>query len=387
MNHCALLIPGLERIGGAERQLLLLARGLRQRGWRVTILALTGSSGACGVALEQAGIGFRSFHMRKGVADPRGWIGLNVWLWREKPDLLHAHLPHATWMARWSRLLHPRLAVVDTLHSTSTGFFWRKLGYRASDWLAGVITAVSVPVAEAHSAARLVNPRKLVVVPNGVDTQALRPSNEVRVAARRELGLCGEFLWVAAGRLVPVKDYPTLLAAMLILPEEARLAIAGDGPLSTQLRTMVARLGLEDRVQFLGFVPDVSRILQAADAAVLSSLWEGLPLILLEAGAICLPSVATNVPGLSQMVVPGETGWLAERGDPAALAQAMLRLMQTPVEERHRMGQRARLRIEQGYSLEAVLDQWEQVYAAASARVHGRLRPPCIPAARRIAGS
>lgn len=359
-------------MGGAERQLLLLAHGFRRRGWRVTVVALTGSAGTCGAELRKARIGFASLGMRKGVADPRGWIGWHRWLCREQPDVVHAHLPHASWMARWIRLLHPHLAVVDTLHSTWTGRAGRRLGYRASDWLAVCVSAVSVPVAETHAAAGLVNPCKLSVIPNGVDTHALRPDAERRTAFRRELGLGEEFLWAAAGRLVEVKDYPTLLEAASMLPEDARLMIAGDGPLAATLQALAARLGLGKRVRFLGCMPEVSPLWQAADAAVLCSRWEGMPLALLEAGACCLPAVATCTPGLSQMVVPGETGLLVEGGNPAALAAAMVRLMRMPAEERRRMGLRARQRIERGYGLEAVLDQWEQLYATCQARVSGK---------------
>jgi glycosyltransferase involved in cell wall biosynthesis len=375
MNHIALLIPGLERIGGAERQVLLLAHGLHRRGWRVTMVALTGSAGPGGVEMEAEGVGFVSLAMRKGVADPRGWIRLDAWIRRERPDLLHAHLPHATWMARWLRLLHPRLAVVDTLHSTCTGSIARRLGYRASNWLAGQVTAVSVAVAEVYAEAGLVDPAKLSVLPNGVDTEALRPSRDLRLAMRRELGISDEFLWVAVGRLMAVKDYPTLLRAMQLLPDDAKLVVAGDGPLAGELRALAARLGLDGRVRFLGFVPDVGQLLQAADAAVQTSRWEGMPLTLLEAGALALPSVVTDVPGLSQMVLSGETGLLAPVGDPAALAAVMLRLMRMPATERRSMGERARLSIERNYSLEAVLDRWENLYARCCAQLCGKAGP------------
>ena len=370
MRHVAFLIPGIERVGGAERQMLLLARGLRSRGWRVTILALSGSAGDCGIELDEAGIGFFPLHMRKGVADPRGWLRLNVWLYRQRPDILHAHLPHATWMARWSRWLHPGLALVDTLHSCGTGTAWRRFGYRISDWLAERVTAVSEAVAEAHVAAALVNPDKLAVVPNGVDTESLFPNSDVRAAVRRELEVCGGFLWVAAGRLEPVKDYPTLLTAFASLPTEARLAIAGDGVQADELRQLACRLGIGDRVRFLGFIPDVSRLLQAADAVVLSSRWEGLPLLLLEAGALALPSICSDVSGLSQIVIPGNTGWLAEPGNPESFAGEMRRMMRLPVEERRGMGQWARQLVERNYSLAKVLDSWEEIYAGCARQPH-----------------
>ncbi|HMD76301.1 MAG TPA: glycosyltransferase, partial [Terracidiphilus sp.] len=104
MNHVALVIPGLDRIGGAERQVILLAKGLRRRGWRVSVVALSGAGGDVAAELIASGAVFLSLGMRKGLADPRGWIRFNGWLRRESPDVVHAHLPHAAWLARWSRL-------------------------------------------------------------------------------------------------------------------------------------------------------------------------------------------------------------------------------------------------------------------------------------------
>jgi glycosyltransferase involved in cell wall biosynthesis len=367
VSHAALAIPGLDRLGGAEQQLLLLAHGLRRRGWRVSVIALSGAGGKAADALAAAGIHFASLHMHKGVADPRGWVRFHRWLAREKPDVLHAHLPHATWLTRWSRLALPRLTIVDTLHSSSTGGFGRHIGYRLSDWLAGTVTAVSEPVAEAHRTAGLVSPKKLIVVPNGIDTAILKPDRSVRDAMRRELGFREEFLWIASGRLEPVKDYGTLLQAMRQLPAHARLLIAGGGSLAEELLGLASRLGLESRVRFLGFVPEMPLYLQAADAAVLSSLWEGLPMSLLEAGACALPAVATDVPGSREAVEHGVTGLLAPAGDPGALAAAMRTLMQSSADERRKMGERSRQRIVERYSMEAVLDRWESIYAECRA--------------------
>jgi glycosyltransferase involved in cell wall biosynthesis len=204
---------------------------------------------------------------------------------------------------------------------------------------------------------------KLTVLPNGVDMEAWRPDATVRTAVRRELGLHEEFLWFAAGRLDPVKDYPTLLRAMVEVPESARLVIAGSGPFESELRRLSREFGLERRVRFLGFEPDVRRWMLAADGFVLSSRWEGLPMGLLEAAACALPAVATDVPGTREVIADGQTGWLTPHGNAAALGAAMTRMMRTLSEERKAMGERARQRVIERFSLEAVLDRWEALYA------------------------
>ena len=362
MSHVALLIPTLERIGGAEKQVILLARGLLNRGWRVTVVTFSGTGGNVAAGLTAAGAGFLSLEMRKGLADPRGWIRFHRWLRRESPDIVHAHLPHAAWLARWSRLGAPVRAEVDTLHSSFTGSLGRRCGYRWSAWLADRVTAVSQAVAHTHLSAGMVKESALSVLPNGVDVDAWRPGAAARAAVRRELGLEDEFLWLAAGRLEPVKDYPTLFWAMVEVPEAVRLVIAGSGPLEGELRRLAKQLGLDRNVGFLGFKPDLRRWMQAADGFVLSSLWEGLPMTLLEAAACAIPAVATNVPGTSEVIADGQTGILAKAGSAVALEEAMTRLMRKPPEERRAMGEQARQRVTELYSLDSVLDRWETLY-------------------------
>lgn len=362
MNHIALIIPTLDRIGGAERQVILLAKGLIKRGWRVSVIALSGNGGSSADELSDSGIAFLSLEMRKGLVDPRGWIRFNRWLRREKPNVVHAHLPHAVWFARWSRLGAPVRIVVDTLHSTSTGSCGRKIGYRISNWLTDKITAVSSAVADAYVSRGIVPENRLVVLPNGVDTELPRPDPSVRATLRRELGITDEFLWLAAGRLETVKDYPTLLRAMAQITGPARLAIAGAGPLDHALHQFADDVGVRQRVNFLGFQPDVRRWMQAADGFVLSSLWEGLPMGLLEAAACALPAVATDVAGSWETIVHGQTGLLAAAGDAQALAEAMTRLMRTPPEVRRAMGECAQQFVAERCGLNRVLDRWESLY-------------------------
>jgi len=362
LRHAAIAIPGLDRIGGAERQAMLLAGGLRNRGWRVTVIALSGTGGASAAELQNAGVSFFSLNMRKGLADPRGWVRLNRWLWRTRPDLIHAHLPHASWLARWSRLAAPVPVVVDTLHSSSTGRLGRKIGYLCSRWLPDHVTAVSQATAASHLAARMVGQDELTVLENGIDLQEWRPDSGARARLRHGLAVADEFLWLAVARLDAVKDFPTLLAAMKRLPQNARLAILGDGPLRGELVAMAGQFGIEHRVRFVGFETDVKRWMQAADGFVLASRFEGLPMVLLEAGACALPAVATDVPGTREVIVNGKTGFLARAGDPAALAAGMTRLMTAPLSARHAIGAQARRHLLEHFSIECVLDRWDQLY-------------------------
>lgn len=371
-RRVAMVIPTLDRIAGAERQMMMLALGMSRRGWPVTVVTLAGAGGAAAEELNEAGVEFVSLGMRKGLVDPRGWTRFIGWLRRSKPDLVHAHLPHAAWLARWARLFAPVPVVIDTLHSSSTGGVGRHWGYRFSRKLPDQVTAVSRSVADSHLSARMVRRDTLTILPNGVDVEEWRPDELVRARLRRELGLEEQFLWLAAGRIETVKDYPTLLNAMAAVPPPARLVIAGDGPLLTNMARLASHLGICARVKFLGFEPNLKRWFQAADGFVHTSRWEGLPMALLEAAACALPTVATDVPGSREVVLHGETGILVPPADASALAWAMTAIMRTPLEERQRLGARARQRAVEHFSLASSIDRWEELYGMLlSRKSHG----------------
>lgn len=363
MRHIALLIPTIDRIGGAERQVILLAKGLVKRRWRVSVVALAGSGGDAARELRTAGVAYQSLGMRKGLLDPRGWFRIHRWINRERPDVVHAHLPHAAWLARWSRITAPVRVLVDSIHSSATGNLGRKLGYRCSDWLPDGVTAVSHSAAEAWTSARMVAEPHLTVLPNGIEVSQWSANPSLRRTIREELLLNGDFVWLTAGRLDPVKDYPTLIQAMTKLPPNVRLLVAGAGPLEGELHWLSKKLGLGQRVRFLGFQPDVARWMQASDAFVLASRWEGLPIALLEAFACELPSVATDVPGTREVISDAKTGLLAKAGNADNLAAAMNRLMCMPPQEKAAMGLHARESVIQKFSIEAILDRWEELYS------------------------
>jgi glycosyltransferase involved in cell wall biosynthesis len=364
VNRVAYLIPTLDRIGGAEQQVLLLAAGLARRGWGISVITLSGNGGDAAKTLQSAGVAFRSLEMRKGLADPRGWLRLHAWIAQNHPDVVHAHLPHASLLARWSRVASPVRVIVDTIHSPATGGPARQFGYRLTTGLVDVVTAVSHAAARPWLEAGLVSDKNLAIVPNGVDTDHWNRDSDVRGAMRRELGLSDEFLWLAVGRLDPVKNQATLLRAFAGIPNNTRLVIAGAGPLDAELRSLAPELGLRDRVSFPGFQGDVRPWMQAADGFVLCSSWEGLPMALLEAAACELPAVTTNIPGAREVlpdVLPGATVTV---GDADALAAAMNAVMCLPGEERRARGRNLRASVCARFGLDTVLTQWEDLYRA-----------------------
>lgn len=368
MRHIALLIPTLDQIGGAERQVMLLAKEFVRRNWRVTVIALSGTGGDAADEVIAAGVSFHSLEMRKGLADPRGWLRFRRWLRHELPDVVHAHLPHAAWLARWSRLATPMRVLIDSIHSSGTGRIGRKLGYRVSAGMTDEITAVSPAAADAWLSAGLVVRQTIKIIPNGIDFEVWKPDPDIRRKVRDELRLTDEFLWLAAGRLETVKDYPTLLRAMAAIPYRSCLVVAGAGKLADELAQYAIELDLGKRVRFLGFVPNVLRWMQAADGFVLSSRWEGLPMAVMEACACARPIVATAVPGTLAILVDDDTGLLAEAGSVSSLAKRMTELMAMPMEARAAMADRARRSVVERFSIESVSNRWESLYESVLER-------------------
>jgi len=352
-RHIAMVIPTVDAIGGAERQVILLAQELATRGNRVTLVALSGSGQAVREEILRDGVAFLPLGMRKAWIDPRGWLRYLHWFRHNRPDIVHAHLPHATWFARWARLVAPVRVQLDTIHTSHTGGSARRFGYRLSGFLNNRTTCVSTPVANAVSRAGMVRRRNLSVVPNGVPLPTLAP-----VAANS----AQPFQWIAVGRLAPVKDYPTLLRAFAALSGEPLLEIVGAGPEEARLRELAFTLGIAGRVHFAGFQSEIQLMLERSDAFVLSSLWEGLPMGVLEAAAAGLPVVATDGAGTREALLPGETGLLVPVGDAAALSEAMAAIMAIDPDRRRAMGARGRQFVEERFSLGTVADRWEQLY-------------------------
>jgi glycosyltransferase involved in cell wall biosynthesis len=352
-------------MGGADQQILMLARSMRARGHEVRIVALA-PLGPMGQEAQREGIEVESLELERNLgAFPRVLRLVRIIrAWR--PDVLHSHMVHANLLARAIRPIARVPALVSTIHSIKDGGPLRMAAYRLSSGLVDRFTIISRLAAERYIAIRAVPARRLQVVPNAVDTDRFRRLPEARAVLRRELGLGDEFVWLAVGRFEPAKDYPTMIAAFARLATArpgSRLLLVGQGSLRSEVEGMVQAAGVEDGVRFLGVRRDVPALMSAADGYLLSSAWEGMPVVLLEAAAVELPVVATRVGGVAEVVEDGTTGLLVQSADPAVLAEAMEKMESLTPEARMAMGARGRLLVEQRYGTEQVMEMWERLYS------------------------
>lgn len=367
-------------MGGADSQLLAAASELRARGHEVQVVSMT-PLGPMGVRAQSLGIPTISLEMARGVPDPRALVRLARLIRTWRPDVVHSHMVHANLMARAVRLFAPVPALVSTIHNIYEGGAILMTGYRLTNRLADHMTIISEAAAERFIREGIVPREMLRVVPNGVDPAIYRETSTARrEEVRRSLGLGAEFAWLAVGRFEVAKDYPNMLHAFATARKrhpDAVLLLAGRGALQEETEALARQLGLGAAVRFLGVRNDVPDLIGATDGYVMSSAWEGMPMVLLEAAAGGLPIVTTKVGGNAEVVLEGKTGYLVPPKDADALGAAMVALMELGATERRRMGERGREHIQTRYGLARVVDQWEEVYREVRAR---RLSPASAPA-------
>ncbi len=374
-----LLLSTSMGMGGADKQLLSAAEGLRSRGHELFIVSLT-PLGPMGLESRSLGFPTESLEMRRGIPDPRGLVRLVRLVRQWRPEVVHSHMVHANLMARVLRLVVPLPVLVSTIHNVYEGGRLRMTAYRLTNGLVDHMTIISEAAANRFVGERIVPRDLLRVVPNGVDIERyVGIPGGTREALRRSLGIEQEFVWLAVGRFEVAKDYPNMLrgfAAVLGRHPRAMLLLVGRGRLQDEAEGLTRSLDIERSVRFLGVRQDVPEVMSVADGYVMSSAWEGMPMVLLEASAAGLPIVSTAVGGNLEVIRDGESGFLVPPGNSDALGAAMLRLMDLPEAERLAMGQAGREHVRAQYSLSRVVDRWEDLYVEMLARRGLTLAPP-----------
>jgi sugar transferase (PEP-CTERM/EpsH1 system associated) len=248
----------------------------------------------------------------------------------------------------------------------------RRVFLHAVYQMADVVLAVTRELRDYHARQAWVAPERIRVIYNGVDAVRFCPHPELRKLLRRRFGLPEErFLVGTVGRMVPIKDHPTLLRALEMLLNrgiDAHAVFVGSGPEFQRNQQLVnVSTKLRGRVSFVGYSEEVSQLLNTLDAFALPSISEGMSNTLLEAMAVGLPVIATRVGGNIEVVEHGRFGWLFEPGDAEALASS-LALFASHEKLRWRYGAAARQRIVEHFSLECMLESYRRLYLELAIR-------------------
>jgi len=365
VHRILFVITGLD-YGGAETQLRDLAIVFARRGLSVGVVSMM-SPVAYVDDLAHAGIRVWSLDMKRKWPDPKMVWRLARIVREFKPDIVHSHMIHANLLARASRAGGWRKApLVCTVHSVNEGGRLRMYAYRVTDRWASITTNVSQAAVDRYVAVGAAPAGHITYVPNGVDMSRFCPDEERRTAVRHSLGLAAdECVILAVARFEEAKNHAGILrtfARVLETHPSATLLLVGQGMLFNATRTLATTLHVADSVRFLGIRNDIPDLMRASDLYLMSSLWEGLPMVLLEAAASGLPAVATDVGGNPTAVLDGISGRIVSPNDDEALAAALIEVLNMSPAARRSWGHAARELVQTSFSLESVADHWLGLY-------------------------
>lgn len=317
----AVLIPGLSG-GGAEHMVSHYVSHIDQSKLEIRVFCITGQPANNELEKEilDAGISIHYVGKKKGFS-LKAMRKLNQLLTEYNPDVIHTHLSAIIYTAFWL-WIHPGVSAYHTMHSLPEKENKRLLRKLISSMLfktgRAVVIAVSPENRRAIADFYKLDSRRIPVIFNPVNVSLYyRNPNKDET-----------FTFISVGRLSEVKNQKMMLDAYKRFCDQteinSRLLLVGDGPLMENLKKHCHKLGLDQKVSFLGYRKDINRMLADADVFLLSSLYEGLPLCILEAMAAGLPIIATNVGGVSDIV--RDNGILVPLGHTREFSEAMLQL-------------------------------------------------------------
>lgn len=346
---------------GAERIAAELAKRLPQHGFATRVICLEDERAPVGDELTAAGVPVEGLRLsrRRTLASARA---IARRLPPRRPLILHGHLFHANIATRlaWARLpLAERqgVKVVSTVQVVERRF--RPWQFALDRWTARHCAAevcVSEDVRRFQQRKTRLPPSFFEVIENAVDVEQFVARESVLADPA-----CPHV--VAVGRLDAQKDYPTLLRAWRLVSAQnpgARLSIAGEGPQRARLQALAESMG-PSNITFAGFVVDIPRLLKSADLFVQASLWEGLPLSVVEAAAAGLPVVATDADGTRNVIESGRTGLLVPRSSPEGLARGILEMIDNPGKARE-MAAAARKMASERFSVDRMVERYAALY-------------------------
>lgn len=361
------VVENLNR-GGLERMVLDLVKLQQRQGHECQVVCLY-ETGSLAHELDAVGIPVTACNKGRGI-DLRALARARWAIDRHETDVLHTHNAVAHYQAVLASCGLDVLRIVNTRHGMGAG---QRTGRK--EWLyrrALTRTDLVVTVCEAarqNGIARgMLPPSMTRVVPNGIAVERFSPaSSAMRRHVTQMLGLPQDTLMIGnVGRLNWTKDQAGLIKAFRQVHARhanAALLLIGDGELRSTLEQCAENEDVRECVHFLGDRNDVRELLQGLQLFVLSSASEGYSMALLEACAVALPIVATDVGGNGEIIQSGRTGQLVPAGDADALAEAMLLLLDDASRAAN-YGRAARAWVEKHGSLEAMADRYEHLYQA-----------------------
>ncbi len=351
------LITDLE-LGGAPMMVQNLSLGLHQRGYEVAVTCLA-KAGPVADTLRHHGIIAAGFDAWSAIDISVLWR-LAQFIRKYRPDILHCHLMHANVVGRLvGRLCYvPR--IIATIHTAERKKHWHLWLESLTQRLSNRIICVS-PSVQRHMSTYIAQNR-LKTICNGIDVDKYhdaQPYNPWELELNPDLPIL-----IFTGRLDPVKNIGKIIQAIKLLSEsghQVQLLIVGDGPMKSELLASTRLLQLTRHIHFLGARRDIPRLLKSADIFIMASRWEGMSISALEAMAAETPIIASNVPGLNDMIRDQQNGLLFDPASPQQIATKIKTLLDNKPQARQ-LAQNASQTVRQQYSLTAMIDHYCTLY-------------------------
>lgn len=357
------VITGLG-LGGAERVVVDLADKMSNLGHKVVIAYLTGE-----ILVRPKNINIDIIAL--GLNNPSKLLQVSM-KYRKlihsfQPDVVHAHMFHANIFVRLCRLFIRVPRLICSAHSKNEGGKLRMLAYKFTHNLADITTNVSQEASESFIAYKAVPDNGIMTVYNGIDLEKFQENNDIEFLKKQLNINKNAKVFIAIGRFHDAKDYPNLIRAYYNFlknnPKKITyLIIVGDGDLSLirQIKKMLDEYSLHENILLLGRRNDIAALLNLADFFVLSSKYEGLPTVVIEAMACGTFVVATDCGGCAEIM--GDTGILVQPQNSEALAKALNDAINKTSLEIKENNLNARHRIENLFSLEKSIEVWLSLY-------------------------
>lgn len=351
-------------IGGLQQVVLNLCRYLNKQKISISVLCLN-ALGEFAPEIEKIGIKVMLLPQKKDGPDYLSFLKVAKIVREEKIDVIHTHNTQALVDGAVAKVLSTAKRVIHTDHARS---FPDKKRYMFAEWLLSHFVYKMVGVSK-HTCENLrkyekISRKKISMVPNGIDIN--RFDGKVDKAAKRlQIGIkkAGPIIGLCV-RLTEQKGIIFLLKAMPAIIKrfpEIILIIAGDGPLRTKLEQETKDLGISENVSFIGPRLDINEIIGMLDLYILPSVWEGLPMVILEAMSVGCPVVATDVGGVNTAIKDRSTGLIVKSKSPEQLSGAIIEILDNH-ELRQKCIRNGKAEIMKKFTAEIMAQSYEKLY-------------------------
>jgi len=353
-------------VGGTERQLVALAKGLDPSRFDLRVACFK-RSGTFLPELEAQGIPVVNYPIRSlhGLSTVKEQLRLARDLRRHRTQIVHTFNFYPNMFAIPAARLAGVPVVIGTLRDM--GDLWTPMQRRVQRWVCRMAHRVvaNADAVREQALKQGYNPEKVCVIRNGLDLAKFTSAPDVALQ-RDALGLPPHVPVVAVfsrlnHEVKGIHHFLEAAARVTQVHRDVRFLVVGEGPLRAGLEALAQRLGLGDRVRFTGFRSDIGAAMAAVSISVIPSDSEGLSNVLLESMAASLPVIATRVGGTPEVVQDEMSGLLVPPRDPEALARAIGSLLNDPVRAAN-LGRAGRRRVEQLFQLGRMVGETEALY-------------------------